>query len=100
MAQIRGSHIAVSPDDLEDKTMSIHYSQQQPQQQQPSRDNQSHLRSGCIDSLGRYQPRDGVFRWNVTLPMAFAAICASLANLARGFVLGYSSPSIPGNAPH
>jgi len=50
---------------------------------------------GCIDSLGRYQPADAQRRWNVTAPMAFAALCASLANLARGFVLGYSSPSIP-----
>ena len=93
MAHIRGSHLAVSPDDLEDKTMSIHLSQQAQNRDpnQPEEDQES----GCIDSLGRYQPLDGEFRWNVTAPMAFAALCASLANLARGFVLGYSSPSIP-----
>lgn len=50
---------------------------------------------GCIDSLGQYQPPDAKRKWNITPAMAFAALCASLANLARGFVLGYSSPSIP-----
>ena len=90
MAHIRGSPLVVSPDDLEDATMSLHYSQQ-PQQQ----DQQSRQQSGCIDSLGRYQPLGAERRWNVTAPMAFAALCASLANMARGFVLGYSSPSIP-----
>jgi len=50
---------------------------------------------GCVDSLGRYQPAGSRRRWNITPQMAFAALCASLANLARGFVLGYSSPSIP-----
>ena len=93
MAHIRGSHLAVSPDDLEDKTMSIHLSQQ-PRNRNPDRPALDQ-ESGCIDSLGRYQPLDGEFQWNVTAPMAFAALCASLANLARGFVLGYSSPSIP-----
>lgn len=50
---------------------------------------------GCIDSLGRYQPPGTKKQWNITAPRAFAALCASLANLARGYVLGYSSPSIP-----
>lgn len=92
MAHIRGSHLAVSPDDLEDETMSIHLSQQ-PRSRVPNEPGDQE--SGCIDSLGRYQPFNAKFRWNVTVPMAFAALCASLANLARGFVLGYSSPSIP-----
>ena len=46
---------------------------------------------GCIDSLGQYQPPDAKRKWNITPAMAFAALCASLANLARGFVLGETS---------
>jgi len=95
MAHIRGSHLVVSPDDLEDATMSIHYSRQDQQQQQHRDSQRPEEQQGCIDSLGRYQPAGAKKQWNVTVPMAFAALCASLANCSRGFVLGYSSPSIP-----
>jgi len=91
MAHIRGSHLVVSPDDLEDTTMSVHISSKTPQRQGSTVEEAQ----GCIDSLGRYQPAGAQPQWNVTVPMIFAALCASLANLARGFVLGYSSPSIP-----
>jgi MFS family permease len=79
----RASYLVVSPDDLEDATMSVHLSSVQPSTE------------GCMDSLGRFQPVNAKKQFNITAPMAFAALCASLANLARGFVLGYSSPSIP-----
>jgi len=91
MAHIRGSHLVVSPDDLEDTTMSVHISSKTPNR----RGSTVEEARGCIDSLGRYQPAGAQKEWNITVPMAFAALCASLANLARGFVLGYSSPSIP-----
>lgn len=89
MAHIRAAHLIITPDDLEDATMSIHISSKTPGQSR--RDSVT----GCIDSLGRFHPAGSNRDWNVTWPMLFAALCASLANLARGFVLGYSSPSIP-----
>ena len=76
-------HISVCPDDLEDATMSIHASTVQ-----SGGGNGISDEEGCIDSLGRYQPPHAKRKWNITPPMAFAALCASLANLARGFVLG------------
>jgi hypothetical protein len=78
----RATYLEVSPDDLEETTMSVHMSSIQ-----PSLD--------VMDSLGIYHPANAKKQLNITAPMAFAALCASLANLARGFVLGYSSPSIP-----
>jgi len=91
MAHIRASHLIVSPDDIEDATMSLHLSTKTPGQSGRG----SVSEGGCIDSLGRFHPPGSKPSWNITWPMAFAAFCASLANLARGFVLGYSSPSIP-----
>jgi len=49
---------------------------------------------GTINSIGQYE-KPGEKKWNLTPLMICAALVASIANFSRGFILAYSSPSIP-----
>lgn len=80
MSQIRASHIELEEDDLEETILSSVSSFQ--------------ASEGVINSIGQYE-HPTQKKWNLTPLMICAAFVASMCNLSRGFILAYSSPSIP-----